>query len=437
MNAATDTMSMAVIADDLTGAADTGVQFCPAAGPVYLTGLSDGGIELTPEAAQAGGIAIYTNSRHLSPGEAGARVEHVLAWLQRSRLTAELIYKKIDSCLRGNLGAELDALVMSTGADCCFVAPALPAQGRTTEHDIHKLRGIPVADTELSRDPLCPVRESRLSACLKIQSGLGVGHVDLATLEKGGVSAAAEIRGMIAAGCRLIAFDAIDERHLDAIAGLGTMALQDREILFCGSAGLAMSLSRIAAAARTQGYRPAIARQTMAGKQPPSWLMVCGSASETAGRQVARLAQSAGWKHAALDPDQLTATGNKGIPGCPFERSTGTAPQAGNHLLSISRAEGRPPVDPLCLMERFAAVAATCVTAIRPEALFLTGGDTAEAVLKHIGCKAILLHREVLPGLVQGSLCGGSLGGATVVTKAGAFGREDTLERLVRQFSPT
>lgn len=54
--------------------------------------------------------------------------------------------------------------------------------------------------------------------------------------------------------------------------------------------------------------------------------------------------------------------------------------------------------------------------------LFLTGGDTAIAVIQALQCAGSQIQQEILPGFVQGRLCGGPWDGMAVVTKAGAFG---------------
>ena len=64
-----------------------------------------------------------------------------------------------------------------------------------------------------------------------------------------------------------------------------------------------------------------------------------------------------------------------------------------------------------------------------PDGLVLTGGDTARAVLSASGAFGFELQREILPGLVWGA-AGGRLGGRTIVTKAGAFGRPDAFTDL-------
>ena len=66
----------------------------------------------------------------------------------------------------------------------------------------------------------------------------------------------------------------------------------------------------------------------------------------------------------------------------------------------------------------------------KPASLFLSGGDTANAVLKAIGAKGIRLLKEVVPGMVQGTIIGGLMDGLFVVTKAGAFGEKDALVAL-------
>jgi uncharacterized protein YgbK (DUF1537 family) len=62
----------------------------------------------------------------------------------------------------------------------------------------------------------------------------------------------------------------------------------------------------------------------------------------------------------------------------------------------------------------------------------VTGGETARAIARSLGASALLVEREVLPGIPQGRLLGGARAGLAVVTKAGGFGGEDALARSVR-----
>ncbi len=434
MTVATQALRIAVVADDLTGSADTGVQFCPAVGPVYLTSLGNTGFALPSEGFDSAGISINTNSRHVSRAEAAGKVKMAVAGLRAGGLRAEIVYKKIDSCLRGNIGAELDALLAETGAAACFVAPALPAQGRTTESDIHRVHGLPLAETEMAKDPLCPVSESRLSANLQGQSVLKVGHVELATVERGGTTALEKIKRLLAEGCCHISFDAVDDRHLDRIAELGTLISKEMKVIFCGSAGLAASLCRLTRPVSFPGGSETSGGQDRPRQTAAKWLMICGTASEITRRQVDRLVHSTGWVHIVLAPDLLLIDGNSGENGLRVKEYSESL-QAGNAILAIDPKGEYLNIGPEALVKRFAIIGGRLATRTKPEVLFLTGGDTAAAVLEEIGWSGIKLYREVLPGLVQGELCGGVLSGSTVVTKAGSFGEEDTLLQLVQQLS--
>ncbi|GHC59531.1 four-carbon acid sugar kinase family protein [Neogemmobacter tilapiae] len=64
--------------------------------------------------------------------------------------------------------------------------------------------------------------------------------------------------------------------------------------------------------------------------------------------------------------------------------------------------------------------------------LLITGGETAGAVLAHLGLQALEVQGEVLPGL---PLCRplGAMEHLTIVTKSGGFGDVDALQRLIRQ----
>ena len=197
-------LEVAVIADDLTGAADTGVQFCPYFTNTVLVSyrdLSPDSFGLSPQV-----LSVYTNSRSMNPELARDRVGHVAG--QLSAFQPGHMYKKVDSCLRGNLGAEVDAILDEVGFECSFIAPAFPDMGRTTFHDIHQVDGTPVSETELSKDPVTPVTESRLSRIVGGQSRYKVGHVDVSVLDSGDEVLLREIERLVQSGARHLVFDA-------------------------------------------------------------------------------------------------------------------------------------------------------------------------------------------------------------------------------------
>ncbi|MFW2368998.1 MAG: four-carbon acid sugar kinase family protein [Desulforhopalus sp.] len=414
-------LQVAVIADDLTGAADTGVQFCPVVGPIHLT--SDVDEEFTQTETEAGGLAVYTNSRHLGPKRAAEQVRRVASKILQ--LVPGLIYKKIDSCLRGNIGAEIDALLVESSATASFVAPAFPSQGRTTEHDIHMIDGIPVAETEIGKDPLFPVNESRLSLMLSHQSRMNVGHVDSRYLDKGLAATAMRVKELLAGGCCHLVFDASHQGHLDAIVTLKKTHFNKEKIVFTGSAGLAGSIARTMM--QEAPVRPAMERPQIA-----KWLICCGSVSQVMSKQVTRLVHHTQWLHMELDPSQLAADSSQDFQPI-LQNLVEDQAQGDGVILSITGGadSGDLNLKPDLVVAGLAGVVSSMLISSSWQGLFLSGGDTAEAVLKATGAKGICLYEEILPGLMRGEIRGGSCHTLPVVTKAGAFGTGDTLIKLI------
>lgn len=413
-------MKIAVIADDLTGGADTGVLFCPVVGPVYLTGVRDKNVDVS--SVQTAGISLCTNSRHLSP--AAAREATRKAAAKILAVSPGLVYKKVDSCLRGNPGTEIDTLLQEMGGDLSFIAPALPSQGRTTEGDIHRVHGLPVADTEAGRDPLAPVTTSRLSERIADKSKLAVGHVGLDKLEQGIEIAARHIRNLQQEGCSHIVFDAVTENHLDLIAALKLEQFKNETVLLAGSAGLAKALA-------DKLFREGGALPVPALPQIQKWLFVCGSASRITEKQTAALAAKSGWPHRILEAPFLAA------PGVISKERKEMMELLQNWrktslILSIAPVhQGCDALEsPARVISGLAKIAALLLSETAPQGLFLSGGDTAQAVLQETGADGLLLHEEILPGLMFGAIEGGLCDKVPIVTKAGAFGTEDTLQQL-------
>ena len=133
-----------MIADDMTGALDAGVAFASSGARVcvgqgcYFT--SD------PEAAECGVVVSVVPTRHVSPSEAYDMVRETVE--RAAPLGFSVIFKKTDSALRGNIGAELEAVMDASGVKrLCFV-PAFPAMDRVTKNGIHYINGnVPVSES--------------------------------------------------------------------------------------------------------------------------------------------------------------------------------------------------------------------------------------------------------------------------------------------------
>ena len=213
-----------IIADDLTGALDTGVQFSKQGlqTVVVLDGELPKGVDV---------LVTDTESRSDPPNEAYEKVRKASRRFERVP-----IYKKIDSTLRGNVGPELEAIMDELGFEKAVVAPAFPSNGRTTVQGRQLVHGLPLKETSLAEDPLCPDMDY-IPALLSQQVKRNVAHVNLGVVDRGPTTLAYEI------GSRseeILVIDATRESHLSSIAQ--AVYLLGDKCLACGSAGLAQEL---------------------------------------------------------------------------------------------------------------------------------------------------------------------------------------------------
>src|SRR5256886_3050641 len=154
--------ALRIIADDLTGACDIGAEMLP----------WPAGVVVQPAAGGSGPVGALgvrnTQSRTLPPSEAARRVSRVLADLRTG--WSGIVLKKIDTGLRGPLGAEIDAAMDVLGVGEAFVLPAIPEVGRTTEQGRQMIGGVPVHRTAFARDPQNPIRDASVPAAVEATS---------------------------------------------------------------------------------------------------------------------------------------------------------------------------------------------------------------------------------------------------------------------------
>lgn len=402
-------LELVVIADDLTGAADTSVQFCPFLKRVWLF---PGGAPLRakqPSGPTAWGV--HTDSRSLSPAEAYLKNRAFALTLPGKK--PRLIYKKVDSCMRGNVGVEVQALLEVLGKPCAFIAPAYPEMGRITLRGIHLIHGVPVAQSEMGHDPLSPVGSSRLEELVGGPWGLPVAHLDLQfwdyTEEKG----LRRIEELLSKGVRHITFDALDMSHLRKIAH---MALK-LGALAVGSAGLAAALAEVLFG--TAGVSPRKPSLPVVSRH----LFVVGSKAQRARAQIGFLLHDPFVHHVAV-PSKDCSEHEK-----PWESTV----RIGQGCLLLTPEPPQDPrPDPKKITQALAEVARQVVESWSPQTLFLAGGETAQAVLESLGIMRIRLLGEPQPGIVMGKAPGGLKPGLLVLTKAGAFGEEGVMADVLQ-----
>lgn len=349
-----------IIADDLTGACDSAVHFA-AAGLGTVATLAG---ECSPNDAEV--LSISTESRDVGAAEACRR----LAALAARAHGARAIFKKIDSTLRGNTGAEIVAAMAAFACEAAVVNPAFPAMGRVVENGCLRV----------TTDAL--FRPVEIGGWLRAHGAEACRHV-----EAGGIAAAFD------AGVRFVSLDAV--RQEDLVRAAAEAMAARRRILWAGSAGLAAALASL----EGSGEAP-----KMPGHTPGPVLFCLGSDHPVTMEQQRRLVEQRG---AAI----LQATSAGDVAG---------ALEGGRHVvLRMARCENA-----------LGGLLAAC----RPAALVLSGGDTASVVFRAIGAHRIELRREFAAGLPAGVLRGGTFEGTVAITKSGGFGAPDDLLHIANYF---
>src|SRR5204863_141213 len=271
-----DMDALRVLADDLTGACDVGAELLPGPGGVVVQPAFE-----TRGPAPRGTICVRnTQSRTLGPADAARRVAAALADVGPG--WAGLVLKKIDTGLRGPLGAEIDATMDALGVEEAFVLPAIPEVGRTTLAGRQMIGGVPVNETAFACDPHHPIHDASVLAALAATGRRQAAVIDIAAV-RGDLTAA--IERARAAGAGVLACDA--ETDADLERAVRTLLLRGRPLLLVGSTGLARALRRVLGTEQAgRALRPA-------GPAPlpgEGILVVAGSAHPATRRQLERAA---------------------------------------------------------------------------------------------------------------------------------------------------
>ena len=123
-----------MIADDLTGACDAAAAF--AAQGFETRVLLEPGSEAVAEAELT---VVSTDSRDDVAGDAAEKAAAACRWMGERNIS--VLFKKIDSVLRGNIEAEVAAVMNACGFGSAVLTPAFPAMGRTVRQGALRVFG--------------------------------------------------------------------------------------------------------------------------------------------------------------------------------------------------------------------------------------------------------------------------------------------------------
>jgi uncharacterized protein YgbK (DUF1537 family) len=351
--------------------------------------------------------SIDADTRRLAPAEA-VRIHSEI--LSRCRKPGQLLYKKIDSTLRGNFAAELAPMLAAAGM--AVVAPAFPDAGRCTRNGRQYVNGIALEETEIWRHEGLP----GAADIPKMLSGHGMrtALLSLAKVRAGRAVLCKNIQECLLRGTQAVVCDAETNDDLQRIAQASIDF--SPSIFWVGSAGLANQLPRAAGLAGT--IEPA---QKIKVRGPI--LTVVGSLSAVSRGQAQAL--STARPMARLDiPTDVLGRAEQHSDWNQYQSRLRATLESGNDMLLLISDAGQPDIRQgwaLCqALARLISPFSACLGG-----LISMGGETTHALLSAFESTGLSMVREVQAGIPLSVALGPR--SLPVITKAGAFGSADTL----------
>ncbi len=408
-------VKLLVIADDFTGALDTGVQFAASGAETRVVTNIEYDFSRTGREVQV--LVLVAETRHVKWEEAYRMVYGIAKRACESGIP--YLYKKTDSALRGNIGSELKAVLDAAGKHTLHFLPAFPRMNRVTRNGIHYIDGSPVHESVFGKDPFEPVTCSYIPDMMR-------GEVPVTVVES--MDGWERQNGVMV-------YDASTDEELMSI---GSFLKEKGELgLTAGCAGFAAVLPQLLGLSGKRRERISLDKKL---------LVACGSVNPITVRQL-DYAERAGMKRIRLTPEQKlekdyleSEEGNRALeewtktaleeeccifdtndlPGC-----RAACEYAGSHGLSLDELRVR-------IADTLGRVVEHLVRAGVKSTMLLTGGDTLMGFMRHIGCDEIVPACEMAPGTVLSQV---DIDGRTysIISKSGGFGEEKLIAELAEK----
>lgn len=411
-------LKLLIIADDLTGANDTGAQFAKKGIPVFvMTEAKNGAPALWNNYPV---IVANTESRHVVPDEAARRVKKIVELGLDVGVTH--FYKKTDSSLRGNIGSELEALMIATGRRLLPFIPAFPKLKRTTNGGFQYVGNKLLHETTFGQDSLEPIVESYIPSIIKQQTKIHTRVVK--TSEMSLLDPAKYEQEMI---CVL---DGATDKQLHQTGEF----LKSKDLLkaTAGSAGFAEHLPGLLGFERRLTEPPPVQGRM---------LVVSGSVNESSLKQTS-YAEARGFVAITLSPELLAA--KDGARSVEAQRVIARITELDRQQKEIILRSIEKPEDVKIYLDRghqlkldlrevhsliaknMGEITAQVLERTNFKLLIVFGGDTLMAIARALGWSGLLPQDEIMPGVVASRIMDGK-GELLLITKAGGFGAEDVL----------
>ncbi|MDR3259020.1 MAG: four-carbon acid sugar kinase family protein [Fusobacteriaceae bacterium] len=412
-----------IIADDFTGALDTGVQFSKKGISTLVT--TNMNIELENIKDQIEVLVFDTESRHDTKNIAFYKVEKLVKRFKNIKNC--YFYKKTDSTLRGNISGELAGFIEGLGINEISFIPALPQNGRTTKDGYHYVNDILLENSIFAKDPLNPTRESYIPKIINFQNDF-----ECEIYKKSNFF---DFTDIVSSEKKINIFDCVSNKDLIEIGNL--LKGKNKLKYTSGCAGFAEILSDL-----IEFNKEKISLKISNDKL----LMVCGSVNQVSLEQT-KYAKNNGYKFYTLSPYEELSTD--------FINSENYKKLLDNISQNIDKnkrflIESLDSYEKIKLTQSFASknnisldnlgikiadnigyLVKDIIDNIKLKNLVVFGGDTLIGIMSKLECEGIIPLDEILPGVVIARVISKiDYYNINIITKAGGFGNVDVINNI-------
>lgn len=427
-------MKLYVIADDLTGANATSVLLAKEG--FKCSTFIDSKLLNHDNMSSFDVVAISTDSRGITKEEAYERVKQEV---ERVKHLKPIYTKRIDSTLRGNIGAEIDAILDQHKDSIAIVVASYPDSGRISIGGFLLVNSVPLQNTLVAKDAKCPVTNSSVKEIIQSQSKFKVDHIQISDVLRGEEFLSRKINSLVDEGKRIIVVDAVTNDEIEIIAK-------------------ACQLTRLNIIPVDPGPFTKCLMNTKYGishvEQGKKVFFVIGSVSKTTIGQIEHLVATKSPALVKVNPLKLIDDKNinkeiervlhiieeklkvnssniVGITTTTREDEILNLNDLSQNLgmdeeaISVKINKGLAQITELALELSNSSIGA----------LYTSGGDVTMEVMKRLGVEGIDIKDEVVPLAVYGRFIGGKYPHMPAVTKGGLIGDKKTLSLCIDYLS--
>jgi len=412
-------VKLVIIADDLTGALDTGVQFSKKNMSAIVT--TDLNFNFEDICKEADVVVIDTESRHIPADEAKERVKSALSKFDKKEI--KFFYKKTDSTLRGNIGSEVEGFMEGLNIDEVSFIPAFPLGKRTVKDGVLYVNNVKLAETQFAMDILNPVTDSFIPDIINKQSDINVKLKDINE----------EFSPLDNKEKHIYIFDS---ENMEDMENIGKFLHNKNRLNYTiGNAGFAEVLTH---------YIKSDTKKEDIILEDDRILFVCGSVNITSLKQC-KYAEKIGYCSDSLKFTNIISEDYKNSDNYITDKEYFKEKINNNKKFLLRTTDSEDVIKKAIeyteknsipmeeLTSNIANSTGQLVSDLIREHdiknLIIFGGDTLMGILKNIGCQYIIPVNEIFPGVVFTRAVGKDTA-INVITKAGGFGEESIIERI-------